>query len=317
MSNSKADGRVATSDKNIESKDPKLKRPRRTVTRPSVAPERTTMPETPAASPPGLQAAAKPQSFPPQRPTGAPATATAAEPKKTTTPAPVAASPQGLQAAAKPQSFPPQRPTGAPATATAVEPKKTTLPKPAAASPQGLQAAARPESFPPQRPSGAPATTTASEPKLDTILAELRGVRETVQKMGTAAKPVPAAAPRTADSELEASVDSLRRLLSELIEQRMESVVRDLAEVRRLAATGDGSRGPIIERLDHVLDKLGAIQFHGEPMDVLDPLIHEVAAERTANDVPNGVILHTLRPGYRTARGAVVCKAAVAISRRA
>ena len=274
MSNSKMDGRVAASDKNIESKEPKSKRQRRAIARPRVEPERTTIPEPPAAAP------------------------------------------QGLRAAAKPQSSPPQRPTGAPATATASESKKATIPEPLAAAPQGLQAAAKPQSFPLQRPTGAPATTTAAEPKLDTILAELRGVRETVQKMRTAPKPVAAAAPLTGDSELEASVDSLRRLLSELIEQRMESVVRDLADVRRLAATGDGSRGPIVERLDQVLDKLGAIQFHGEPMDIVDPLIHEVAAERRGNDVPDGVILHTLRPGYRTARGAVVCKAAVAINRR-
>jgi len=274
MSNSKIDERVAMSDKTTKSKEPKSKKQRGTIVRQSV------------------------------------------EPEKATIPGPRAASPQRLQAPAKPLSSPPQRPNGAPPTATATEPKKTTIPEPRAASPQGPQASAKPQSSPPRPPTGAPAAATATDPKLDTILAELRGVRETVQKMGTAAKPVATTPQLPVDSELETSVDSLRRLLSELIERRMESVVRDLADVRRLAATADGNRGPIVERLDQVLDKLGAIQFRGEPMDILDPLIHEVAAERTVNDVPDGVILHTLRPGYRTARGAVVCKAAVAINRR-
>lgn len=125
------------------------------------------------------------------------------------------------------------------------------------------------------------------------------------------------APPSTADTAVDASVDALRRLLSELIEQRTESVVRELVDVRRdvagLAAAG-GAR--IVERLDHLLDDLGAVRFEAEVMDVVDPLIHVVVEERHQADVPEGVILETLRPGYRTARGLVVCKAAVVVSQR-
>jgi molecular chaperone GrpE (heat shock protein) len=120
------------------------------------------------------------------------------------------------------------------------------------------------------------------------------------------------------DAALESSVDSLRRLLSELVEQRMEAVVRDLVDVRRqAAAVAQRKDTGIVERLDRVLESLGAISFAAEPMDVVDPLIHVVTEERQQADAPGGVILETLRPGFRTARGVVVCKAAVAVNRSA
>ena len=50
-------------------------------------------------------------------------------------------------------------------------------------------------------------------------------------------------------------------------------------------------------------------------MDFVDPLIHVVVEERRVDSAPDGVVLETLRPGYRTARGLVVCKAAVAVNR--
>jgi molecular chaperone GrpE (heat shock protein) len=52
-------------------------------------------------------------------------------------------------------------------------------------------------------------------------------------------------------------------------------------------------------------------------MDVVDPLIHAVIEERQQADAPDRVILETVRPGFRTARGVVVSKAAVAVNRRA
>jgi molecular chaperone GrpE (heat shock protein) len=72
----------------------------------------------------------------------------------------------------------------------------------------------------------------------------------------------------------------------------------------------------MVERLDHLLETLGAVRFAAEPMDIVDPLIHVVLEERRDASAPDGVILEALRPGYRTARGLVVGKAAVAVNRR-
>ena len=125
--------------------------------------------------------------------------------------------------------------------------------------------------------------------------------------------PHPAATAPAGTEALDGAVDSLRRLLSELIEQRLESVARDLAEVRRtLAAGGELATG--LEQLDDLLDRLGAVRFTAEPLDVVDPLIHTVVAERPGNGAPRGVVLEVVRPGFRSSRGLVLAKAAVAVS---
>ena len=158
------------------------------------------------------------------------------------------------------------------------------------------------------------AAAATREPGLGAILGEIRTVKQMLEKLGT---PLSSDG-RGGDAALESSVDSLRRLLSELIEQRMEAVVRDLVDVRRQAAALAQRQGAVIvERLDQVLGNLGAVRFEAEPMDVVDPLIHAVAEERQQPDAPDRVILETVRPGFRTARGVVVCKAAVAVNRRA
>lgn len=142
------------------------------------------------------------------------------------------------------------------------------------------------------------------------VLREIRGLRAAIEPM---VKP-----PSPAGAELDESVDSLRRLLSELIEQRMEAVVQQLADIRRDACSIPSDHGTrIAGRLDELLESLGAERFDAEPMDVVDPLIHVVVAERRQDDVPEGVIVETVRPGYRTSRGRVVCKAAVAVSQQA
>jgi molecular chaperone GrpE (heat shock protein) len=124
--------------------------------------------------------------------------------------------------------------------------------------------------------------------------------------------------PKTGRGELEDSVDSLRRLLSELIEQRMEGVVQQLADIRREASSLSGKEGArLAARLDDLLESLGAERFEAETMDVVDPLIHVVVAERRQEDAPDGVIVETVRPGFRTSSGRVICKAAVAVSQRA
>ena len=56
--------------------------------------------------------------------------------------------------------------------------------------------------------------------------------------------------------------------------------------------------------------------FCAERLEWVDPLIHVVAGEREDEDAPDAVVLETIRPGYRTARGTVVSKAAVVVNRR-
>jgi hypothetical protein len=112
---------------------------------------------------------------------------------------------------------------------------------------------------------------------------------------------------------LDGAVDSLRRLLGELLEQHVESVTRELVEVRRAVTAGvDGDR--VLELIDDLLQRLGALRFTAEPLDVVDPLIHAVVEERHADGVPAGVILEAVRPGFRSGRGLVLAKAAVAVS---
>src|SRR5512139_1190329 len=195
--------------------------------------------------------------------------------------------------------------------ASAASTAATPAPQPESEAPARSQRAPRATA----KPTATRVTPDSIEPPLQAILAEIRTVKEILQP------PPPTQGTRAAavnDAALESSVDSLRRLLSELIEQHMESVVRDLAHIRLDAAaiaTRDG-RG-LLERLDDMLERLGAIRFEAEPMDVVDPLIHAVVEERRQADAPEGVILGTVRPGFRTPRGLIACKAAVAINRRA
>jgi hypothetical protein len=153
------------------------------------------------------------------------------------------------------------------------------------------------------------ANTETQNPVLHEVLREIRGLRAAIEPI---MKP-----PSGVGADLDESVEALRRLLSELIEQRMEAVVQQVADIRRDAAalpTEHATR--IADRLDELLESLGAERFDAEPMDMVDPLIHVVVAERVQQDVPDGVIVESVRPGYRTSRGRVVCKAAVAVSQR-
>lgn len=198
-----------------------------------------------------------------------------------------------------------RKPIAAPRKAlTAAKSKRT---RTMSATPPGPQSPAGPQPAPGAADGHALRDLVA--PGFEAILTQLRSVHQMLERL--------AAPPPLTDTALEASVDSLRRLLSELIEQRMESVVRDLVDVRQQAANLPAQSGArIIERLDQILDDLGAVRFDAEPMDVVDPLIHVVVDARHQPDAPDGVILDTRRPGYRTARGMVACKAAVVVNHR-
>jgi hypothetical protein len=120
-------------------------------------------------------------------------------------------------------------------------------------------------------------------------------------------------APQTTDTLVEGAVDSLRRLLSELLEHRLEGVAGALADIRREVAAGAGAER-VLDLVDELLHRVGAVRFAAEPLDVVDPLIHVVVEERTAAGVPRGVIVEALQPGFRNSRGLVLSKAAVAVS---
>jgi hypothetical protein len=120
-------------------------------------------------------------------------------------------------------------------------------------------------------------------------------------------------APQPADTIVEEAVTSLRRLLSELLEHRLESIAGELAGVRREVAAGAGAER-VLGLVDDLLHRMGAVRFAAEPLDVVDPLIHSVVEERAAAGVPRGVIIEGLQPGFRSGRGLVLCKAAVAVS---
>jgi molecular chaperone GrpE (heat shock protein) len=154
-----------------------------------------------------------------------------------------------------------------------------------------------------------------TEPQLQAITKEIRTVKTMLQQL---VPPPRSTDTSTADTILEAAVNSLRRLLSELIEDRMEAVVRDLAQVRSEAtsAASEGG-GRAVTRLDQLLESLGALKFEARRFDAIDPLIHVAVEERHEEGIPDGVVLATVRPGFRSARGAVLCKAAVAVNRGA
>ncbi|MCK6556755.1 nucleotide exchange factor GrpE [Candidatus Binatia bacterium] len=255
--------------------------------------------------------------------------------KKTTRkPAPVLATPS----ATAPR--PPARPTAAAkTTAQTVTVRPTTAaaaaaPTSPAAAPKTLAAAARAAAAAvtkPPVPLGTPAVATpaplpppAEEDRLAALRKELATIRGLIEQQHTSTLETVSdlksqldrlLAPPALDDEIEASVSSLRRLLSELVEQRLESVMKTLADVRGEAGNADGDNRRIVERLDQVLQSLGALPFVAEPMDIVDPIIHAIVEERRGNGVPDGLVVETVRPGYRTARGRVLSKAAVAVSR--
>ena len=125
------------------------------------------------------------------------------------------------------------------------------------------------------------------------------------------------AAPVSADPGLESAVDSLRRLLSELLEKRQESIMGELVGIRHELAVPDPARAAAASgRLDKLLEQMGATRFEARPMEYMDPLIHRAVAERGQADLPDGVVVETVCPGYRSARGVILAKAGVAVNRR-
>lgn len=151
-----------------------------------------------------------------------------------------------------------------------------------------------------------PAKKTAEQPAnvCHQILKELKSLQTAVNKNTQVVSP---------DAALEIGVDSIRRLLSELMEQRTESILGELVAIRYAIGDSDIEASA---RIDKLLTQLGAIKYSAQSMNYVDPLIHSVVAERDKPDLPDGVIVSTIRPGYRTGRGVILGKALVAVNRR-
>ncbi len=213
--------------------------------------------------------------------------------KKQPSPQPVAA-----RKVTKPRTVVPKSKTPAVRTAAATRPQ----PKPSKAKP-----------FPPPKPTAVAAQKPSPEPArpafAEDILRELRGIRSAVTPKQARAE--------EADAGLESAVDSLRRLLSELLERDHEAILRELVQVH-LALTDSPSAAPrsALERVDRLMDRLGAIRFSARELDFVDPLIHEIRAERQKSSLPDGLVAEGLRPGFRTANGVVLAKTWVAVNRR-
>ena len=195
--------------------------------------------------------------------------------------------------------------------------KKITPIAPPRAVSRAPKAATRKAAVTPRR-----ATATTPAPSAPTAAADaathetLIGIRAAIEELqSTVARLV--TPPTRADNVVEDGVDSLRRLISDLLERRLESVVKEVAGIRAVLP-GAGAAVPpgALERIDGLLRDLGAVTFEAAPMDYFDPLIHLQVAEANQADKPDGVVLQTVRPGCRAARGTVVAKACVTVNRR-
>lgn len=182
------------------------------------------------------------------------------------------------------------------------------------AGPRAAVKPAKPASVPKAKAGPAPRRTAkpptpAAPDLLAELLAEFRAHRARVET-------TPQPAPRTA-ALLDQSTETLRRLMGDLIEQRLESVIEQLVQLRLdLEDVSADGLSRIVQGLDRILDDLGAAPFEAETLDYFDPLIHLVIEERASPAGPEGTVAATLRPGFKTSRGRVVAKARVAVHRK-
>lgn len=151
----------------------------------------------------------------------------------------------------------------------------------------------------------------APEPELAATLARIAGELSSLRALVEKAMPRPI----PADAALEGSVDAVRRVLSDLMEARIESVLGRMVGIRgQCAASGVASA---LTAIDALIADLGGLRFDALRLDYPDPLIHKIVGERREASEPDGVVLETLQPGFRTAHGTVLAKAGVVVNRRA
>jgi hypothetical protein len=153
------------------------------------------------------------------------------------------------------------------------------------------------------------ASEVAPLPFAEDILRELRAIRAAVAPKDRR--------PSGEEGGLGSAVDSLRRLLSELLERNHEVVLRELVPLRLAIADPEHlNPSAALRQIDQLMDRLGAIEFSAQRLDFVDPAIHEIKGERHEAGLPDGVVAECLRPGFRSAGGVVLTKAWVAVNRR-
>lgn len=161
-------------------------------------------------------------------------------------------------------------------------------------------------------PARQPSTTRTRSTKssdIATLLAEIAELRTVIESTRAAER----SSPSTSTDEIE----SIRRVLSDVIECRMESVLGQIVAIRNTAVAIESEEGRrVVEQLDKLLNDLGATRFTAEPLEHVDPLIHVVARETHNARMPDGVVAETVRPGFATGRGVILAKALVAVNRR-
>lgn len=108
-------------------------------------------------------------------------------------------------------------------------------------------------------------------------------------------------------------VNAIRRVMADILEGRMFGVLQKLASLRQVIPM---DAEELANRIDGLLEDLGAIRFTAESIEHLDPVIHEVGREVQELQFPDGVIVSTIRPGWRTARGQILARAVVSLNRR-
>lgn len=192
------------------------------------------------------------------------------------------------------QAAPAKPPAGKVSRAAVVKP--AVVRKPVA---RKAEASAEPKA-PPAVPAAAPERFEAR------LLRELGQLREGIARLTTSTA--------TAEEALDEGATALRRVLSDLMEKRLEGVLGSVVAIRESLLAGGAQTE---ERLDHLIEQLGGLTFLAARAEYFDPLIHTLGAERGAPDLPDGVVVETLKPGIRTARGAILSKAVVAVNRRA
>jgi hypothetical protein len=154
-----------------------------------------------------------------------------------------------------------------------------------------------------------PGAAASQPPSVDDLLRELRAIRAAVAPKGRASS--------GPGGELESAVDSLRRLLSELLERDHEAVLSELAPIRHALADPQHQEPAVaLAGIDRLMSRLGATRFTAQKLDFVDPAIHAIKAELRLGGLPDGVVAESLRPGFRSASGVVLAKAWVAVNRR-
>ncbi|MBA4388384.1 MAG: nucleotide exchange factor GrpE [Verrucomicrobia bacterium] len=152
-----------------------------------------------------------------------------------------------------------------------------------------------------------PVKTAAAAPvpdAMDRVLQEISALKGLL---------VHKAKPHAADAVMDAEVDALRRMLGELMDKRVIGMAEKLVALRLAIAA---RREDALHQADALLKSLGVVAFKAGVNDYLDPLIHTVVEERNVADLPDGVVVETIKEGYRTAGGVVIARANVAVNNK-